>query len=210
MGNDFWDGAQQGAMIGGVTGMIGGGYEGFLNARNNGLNNWWGSEVAYNRDEWSFINSKKPDYTIDMKIPDVGSQLDADCVPTSFAEIEARRSGSRTYMDFKTITNYQKEVGVEITGNEFRKLVNRTFNDVNEIANNRAINNLFDPNYMQKAANNGEAFLIHFKRHADVVRGLEVYTRAPRKNTLIFRQSKFNFSRTNPSIKPIFSIFQFF
>jgi hypothetical protein len=68
---------------------------------------------------------------------------------------------------------------------------------------------LFDPNYMQNAANNGEIFSYQFKGHADNVRGLKVFIRAPEKNMLLFRQSNYNY-RLGQNKNLILNIFRLF
>ena len=112
-GNNFFQGWYFAAGMGFVSGII----PGYELAKENGLNYWWGSKIAYNRNAWSFFNTDKPDFEIGFNIPNVGSQAENDCVPTTFAEIETKRGGSRTYEDFKNSTNYKDGVGV--TRNNF-------------------------------------------------------------------------------------------
>ncbi len=198
---DSWGGAA-------LSGFINGAITGYQLADVNGKNLWWGSEIGYNRNKWSFFNWDVPDYLIDFGMPNVGSNLDNDCVPTTFAEIEAKRGGSRTYDDFKGISNYQENVGVATTQKGYETLVNKTFSNAQTLSRTD-YHNLFDANYMQNAANNNEVFSVHFRGHADNVRSLRVFTRAPYKNTLTFRQGSYNFTSSGQGVV-IWNIFRFF
>lgn len=63
---------------------------------------------------------------------------------------------------------------------------------------------------MQNAASNSEVISFHFggsEPHADNVRKLQVFTRHPMKNKIIFRQNKYNFSRGRQGWNNILSIF---
>jgi RHS repeat-associated protein len=88
-----------------LSGLTNGTITGYQLADFNGKNLWWGSDIGYNRKKWSFFNWDVPDYTIDFGIPNVGSNLDLDCVPTTFTEVETKRGGVRTYDNFKKSTN---------------------------------------------------------------------------------------------------------
>jgi hypothetical protein len=145
---------------------------------------------------------------IDFGISNVGSKADNDCVPTTFAEIESKRGGTRTYEDFVTSSGYKDGTGVTISGDGYRELIEDTFNDTERFSKSKYIKP-FDPVYMQDAANNREIFSYHFKGHADNVRGLEVYLRAPTKNRLLFRQSKYNY-RYGHNQSTILNIFRLF
>ena len=78
-------------------GLLYGGIVGYDLAKAKELNYWWGNEVKYNRTQWSFTNTDKPDYVIDFEIPSVGSKLENDCVSTTITEIEAKRGDLRNY-----------------------------------------------------------------------------------------------------------------
>jgi len=201
---DNWGGAA-------LSGFASGAVTGYQLADVNGKNLWWGSEIGYNRNKWSFFNSNVWDYEIGFGIPNVGSNSENDCVPTTFAEIERKRGGSRTYDDFKKSTNYQQDVGVTTTQKSYETLVNNTFNDVQKLATSRERLALFDPQYMQNAANNNEVFSVHFggKAHADNVRSLRVFINKPSFNTLTFRQSSYNFTISGKGVR-VWNIFRFF
>lgn len=190
------------------SGFASGAYSGYQLSDARGKNLWWGSEIGYNRNKWSFFNWDVPDYTIDFGIPNVGSNLANDCVPTTFAEAEAIIGGARTYDDFKKITSYQDNVGVSISGTDYEKLVNNTFNNVQTLSRTD-YHNLFDAQYMRNSANSNEMFSVHFKGHADNVRGLQVFTRDPSKNKLIFRQGSYNFTSSGKGVT-VWNIFRFF
>jgi hypothetical protein len=152
---------------------------------------------------------------IDFGISNVGSKADNDCVPTTFAEIERKRGGSRTYENFeqtlpvyneKTGLGYKKGRGLYSTRNSYNELVHNNFNDVQNLGSDHY---LFDPNYMQNAANNGEVFSFRFKGHADNVRGLKVFINASDKNTLLFRRNNYNY-RYGQNQSTILNIFRLF
>ncbi len=111
--------------------------------------------------------------------------LDNDCMPTTFAEIERSRGDSRTYGQFKKLTSSQDNVGVSIRIDDYDKLVHNTFNNVETLSKSNC-RKLFDVKYIQNAANNNEVFSVRFKGHVDNVRSLKVFIRAPHKNTLTF------------------------
>ena len=202
-GGDFW----QGAAIGAALGAIGGGIAGGQKALASGQNAWWGNKIKYNRNQWSFINTNKPDYEIGFGIKDVGSQNANDCVPTTFAEIDEEMGVSGTYENFKATTNYVDENGVLISPNRYEDLMHDTFNSSEKLCG-RDYSNLFNPDYMKTSASNHDVFSVLFSDHADNVRSLQVFTRDPSLNTLVFRQSSYNFNSTNTKIyEKIFSIF---
>jgi RHS repeat-associated protein len=191
-------------------GFASGAFSGYGLAKEKGLNYWWGNEVKYNRTAWSFFNVDKPDYVIDFGIPNVGSYTEVDCVPTTFAEIERKRGGSRTYENFKQNPDYVESVGFKTTQRRYERLMKRTFgNSTVETLSEDQYALLFDANYMQNAASNGEIFSYHFNGHADNVRGLEVYLRAPMKNQLLFRQGSYNY-RYGHNQNTILNIFRLF
>ena len=114
-----------------------------------GLNYWWGNNIAYNRNSWSFFNVDKPDFVIDMGIPNVGSLAKNDCYPTTFSEIEAKKGGSRSYQDFAKNANYSEGKGLIINRSDYRNLMNTTFGTV-DILDGNAANQVFDPSFMRK------------------------------------------------------------
>jgi RHS repeat-associated protein len=125
-----------------AMGFASGAFAGYNLAKEKGLNYWWGSKVAYNRTQWSFYNVDKPDYVVDFSIPNVGSKADNDCVPTTFAEIESKRGGTRTYENFEqtlpvyneqTGIGYKKGIGLYDTRDSYDKLVHHNFNNVQKL-----------------------------------------------------------------------------
>jgi len=203
-GDKFMDNWESAA----ISGFINGAITGYELAKANGTNYWWGNEVAYNRNQWSLYNVDKPDYVIDFNIPNVGSNLDNDCMPTTFLEIESKRGGIRTYDNFIKITGYQENVGVKIEIGEYEELIKSTFNNVQTLSRNDYYK-LFDTKFMQAAADNGQVFSVYFKGHVDNVRSLQVYTRAPYKNKLTFRQSKYNFTLSGKGVT-VLNVFWFY
>lgn len=179
-----------------AMGFASGAYAGYGLAKQKGVNYWWGDEVKYNRTQWSFINADKPDYVIDMSINNVGSKSANDCVPTTFAEIENRTGGSRTYSDFVTSTGHVVGEGNYESINSYRTRMRNTFTGYQQLQGTDAAN-VFDPTYMENASNTSDVISFHLRdgsgaAHADNVRRLEVFTRDPAKNRLIFRHTKFN------------------
>ena len=206
-GNNFFEGWELPA----IYGLVSGAYSGYRLSDAGGLNYWWGTDQSkwgYNRHQWSFFNSNVEDYEISFGIPNVGSNLDNDCMPTTFTEIETIRGGTRTYNNFKNITNYKENVGVSISGTNYDILVHNTFKNVQTLSRTY-YSKLFDAQYMQIAANNNEVLSVHFKGHVDNVRSLKVFTRAPYLNKLTFRQRSFNFTSLGSNY-PILNIFRFF
>ena len=195
-----WEGAA-------ISGFVNGAITGYQLADAKGLNLWWGKEIGYNRNKWSFFNWNKQDYEIFFGITNVGSKNDNDCVPTTFAEIEAKRGGTRTYENFIDITNYEENVGVSVTKNDYENLVYNTFDNV-ETVPQKDYYKLFDPEYMQNAANNNEIFSVQFKGHTDNVRSLKVFIDAPELNTLTFRETRYNLTRSGNGVI-ILNIFRF-
>ena len=173
------------------TGFAMGALEGAFISKEMGKNMWWGNDIAYNRGKWSIFNIDKPDYTIYFNISDVGSKSLNDCVPTTFAEIETARGGSRTYEEFRIMSDYKDGIGVEISKDKYAELLLRTF-DNSEILNTNEYGRLFVPQYMETAAAKGEIFSVHFNGHADNVRALRVFNGKPILNKLIFRHSRYN------------------
>jgi hypothetical protein len=210
-GREFFDNWYWSAGMGFASGAV----SGYGLAKEKGLNYWWGNEKAYNRTSWSFYNVDKPDYVVDFGISNVGSKSENDCVPTTFAEIETRRGGVRTYENFEqnlptyneqTGVGYKKNTGLFSTKDSYDKLVHNNFNNVQKLGSDHY---LFDPGYMQNAANRGEIFSYQFKGHADNVRGIKVFINAPEKNMLLFRQNSYNY-RLGQNKLPLLNIFRLF
>lgn len=67
----------QGAAMGGLGGAIGGGWQGYQNARDNGLNYFWGTKPdtwAYNRNQWSLAWWDKPE-VVKFKVHNYGAGI---------------------------------------------------------------------------------------------------------------------------------------
>ncbi|MDR0507888.1 MAG: FG-GAP-like repeat-containing protein [Dysgonamonadaceae bacterium] len=189
-------------------GFASGAYTGYGLAKEKGLNYWWGNEIAYNRTAWSFYNVDKPDYVIDFGISNVGSKAPNDCVPTTFAEIEIKKGGSLSYNDYVTRTDYKYGFGVSGSVEDYQNMVMSNFNG--EVLSNQYL--AFSPEYMKVAAANGNVISFDFGNHADNVRKMQVFSLAPSKNKLIFRNSNYNFSfpvgdKKIPDILNIFRIY---
>lgn len=200
---NFWKDWQQYAVSGFIFGALTGG----ALAYENGNNIWWGNSVKYNRSQWSLINTNKPDYVIKYDIPNVGSRLENDCVPTTWAEMEELTGGSRSYEFFVSESSYVDGKGVTISSLDYKKKLLELFPNVS-VYDKHLYNNLFDPVYFQDAINNNTYFSVLFEGHADIIRSLNVFERNPLLNTLTFRQSVFNFSRiVHP--KQVYFIFKF-
>ena len=209
-GNNYMDGsreaARKGLLCGAIAGAVTGGITGGVNAFKAGKNVWWGNNVKYNRSQWSFINTNKPDYIIKYDIPNVGSLSENDCVPTTWAEMEALLGGKRSYDEFVEVSKYIPKTGVETTGLEYKELVLEQFEGASELAKNNW-SQLFDPCFFQSSIDNHTYFSFYFHGHADVVRSLWVFERNPLLNTLTFRQPLYNFSRIDSP--RLFFIFKF-
>jgi|GEM_PF-65692 len=192
-------------------GFAGGAYGGYqlVKASDGKLNYWWGNKVAYNRTQWSFWNVDKPDFRIDMRVPNVGSKYTNDCVPTTDLETETMRGGSRSYNDFAKSSGYVEGEGAKFSQASYERYMKRIHNNV-IIMCDTDYELLFDHGYMQNAANRGESFTVHFRGHVDKPRYLDVYLFAPEKNTLRFRQSRYNFTSGRGSKHPILNIFNLF
>lgn len=106
---------------------------------------------------------------------------------------------------FKKTKQYAKKI---ISGIDYEKLVHATFSDVQTFSK-KEYHYLFNAEYMQNAANKNEIFSVHFRGHADNVRRLQVFTRSPHLNKLVFRQGTYNFSSYG-SRHPVLNIFRFF
>jgi hypothetical protein len=201
----FFDNWYWSAGMGFATGAI----SGYGLAKEKGLNYWWGNKNAYNRTSWSFYNVDKPDYVVDFGIPNVGSKSENDCAPTTGFEIETKRKGSRSYDDFVNNSGYVKDKGAVYSQSSYESYMHNTHTDIQTMSK-KDYHRLFNAEYMQNAADNGEIFSFHFLGHVDNVRYLDVYINAPMKNTLIFRQSQYNFSTLSRSRKTILNIFHLF
>ena len=188
------------------SGFAIGALEGASISKEMGKNMWWGNDIAYNRTQWSFFNDDRPDRIIYFDIPDVGSKSLNDCVPSTFAEIEAARRGTRTYEYFCDMTNYINGEGVVTSKEAYAQLLMQTFDNA-EILETTEYGKLFTPQYMETAASNGKIFSVHFNGHADNVRALQVFDRKPNLNKLIFRQSRYNMTSKGNGIA-IINIFR--
>jgi len=176
------------ATVGFLEGTIGG----YIESKRTGLNYWWGNKVKYNRTQWSFINTDKPDYTIVLMRTNTIAKNENDCMIATMTEIENETGGGRTYDDFFTqVENNYTEEGVRMTVGEYKRLLLENFN-ATELS--RQSHNLFDPSYMEEVASSGDVITVHFKKpaHADNVRKLKVFLRDKYKNTLVFRQRQYN------------------
>ena len=153
-----------------------------------------------------------PDYTIDFGITNVDSKYANACVPTVSSEIEIKRSGARSYEYFAEKSGYVEDLGAKFSKESYETYMYNMHNDMETFCRSD-IPNLFNADYMQNAANNGEIFSVHFKGkvpHVDNARYLKVYINAPEKNTLTFKHGSYNFNRTNYSKKGILNVFHLF
>jgi RHS repeat-associated protein len=198
----------EGAVGPAIMGFAGGALSGYMSAQENGKNLWWGNKVKYGRTKWSFFNCNKPDEVINFGINNVGSRQPNDCLPTSCAEIEAKRNGARSYEDFVGLSQYKEGVGVTTSGIDLENYLCSTFDNV-ETLSRIEYGNLFNPDYMRSAANNGEVFCVNFSNHIDNVRTLQVFKNAPHLNKITFRQGRYNM-RNAGTRYPILNIFRFF
>ena len=176
-----------------IIGFAEGAYSGYCAAKANGKNYWWGNSVKYNRTQWSFINTDKPDYSIVLMHKEPVEMKNNDCVVATFTEIENEFDGSRTYEDFSNNVEMTSN-GVFLSGDEYGKKIEEIFpnSTVTELRGEHY--KLFDPAYMNEVVSSGDVITVHFRKpgHADNVRALRVFERAPEKNTLVFRVSNFN------------------
>jgi RHS repeat-associated core domain len=177
-GQNFWNNWQQsaisGAIGGAISGGIAGGMKGYELAKEGGKNMWWGGDVKHGRTQWSLLTSEKPYKTIHWDIDNVGSKNLNDCVPTSFAEANDFFGETTSYDEYKTITNYQENVGVLSTREEYQALVSDNFRSSG--LNGAA---LADPAMAQQIQNGGG--LVHANmphngmRHVDNLRSIKYY-----------------------------------
>jgi RHS repeat-associated protein len=175
-----------------ITGFGEGAIGGYLEAKRKGLNYWWGNRLKYNRTQWSFINTDKPDYYIELMHTRPITYSKNDCMIATMTEIENEKGGSRTYNYFSDmVSNNRTPDGVIMKVGYYKQLLNDNFNTT-ELT--RQSNLLFDHNYMKEVALRGDVITVHFTNpgHADNVRKLKVFLRDTNKNTLVFRQSMFN------------------
>ena len=200
---DFFDNWLLSAGFGFVEGAI----RGYFSSKAKGANYWWGNGVKYNRTQWSFINTDKPDYTIKMMQTSAISREDNDCLASTMTEAENELGGNRTYEDFSEMVKDKKSPeGVEIKTKNYIKLLEDNF----PIKETPKTHELFDAQYMTDVANSGDVITVHFTApgHADNVRELRVFVRAPEKNTLVFRQSMFNANQMQFNYKNKVSFFR--
>ncbi|MDO9154105.1 MAG: RHS repeat-associated core domain-containing protein, partial [Paludibacter sp.] len=178
-GNNFTDNWQQsvksGALMGAITGGIAGGVQGYSEALKQGKNLWWGSEIKYGRNQWSFFASEKPYEVIDFKIKNVGSIAENDCVPTTFAEADNYLGGNKSYNQYKTLTKYIDGEGVYLNKSDYEKLLSNHFNRTAKID----YNILKDPKLVSQIKNNGYVVNTNMPysgiRHLDNLRTIKYY-----------------------------------
>jgi RHS repeat-associated protein len=196
-GQNFWNNWQQnaisGAIGGGISGGIAGGMKGYQLAKDGGKNMWWGGDVKYGRNQWSFFNSEKPYETISWDINNVGSKSLNDCVPTSYAEMNDYFGGSTSYEEYKTITSYQENVGVKTDRGGYERMLGRNFTGDRYDALN-----LSDPQAARDIVNKGQ--LVHTNmpysgiRHVDNLRSIMYYSN---KTVLHYRIGSYRLSSVN-------------
>ena len=175
-----------------ATGFLEGAVEGYQLAKKNGENYWWGGEPKYNRTQWSFVNSDKPDYVISMHVGNGGNMNPNDCVQTTLYEIDQKKDGGHTYQTFyDRVKRIYTPEGTTISTEQLEQLLKEYF-VVENIT--RKSNNLFHPEFMSEVAKSNGVITVHFTKpgHADNIRTLRVFVRAPEKNVITFRQSQFN------------------
>jgi len=189
-GQDFWQGAGWQAGFG----FAGGAYSGFQLSKESGLNYWWGNEVKYGRNQWSFFTSEKPYDQVNWNLKNVGSQRLNDCVPTSYAEMNDYFGGNTSYDEYRRITGYQEDVGVVGRRSDYERMLGRNFTG-SEYTNPSA---LADPQVARNIQNNGQ--LIHTNmphsgiRHADNLRSISYYSN---KTVLRYRIGSYRLSSVN-------------
>lgn len=180
-GNDFFENwkssAISGAINGAITGAVGGGFAGGKAAIQQGKNVWWGNDVKYGRNQWSFFNIEKPYDVVDFKTYKVGSNNLNDCVPTSMAELDKHFGGNTSYEEFVKRTNYIDGEGVKIGINEgYNKILSSNFHS-----------NRIDPTQLQNVSsmhslkNSGRMVSVFMKlgdklAHADNIRSIKYYS----------------------------------
>ena len=190
-GEDFFSNWGWAAFVGFAEGA----YSGYGIAKEKGKNFWWGNSVKYNRKQWSFINSDKPDYTIIMMKSDPIIIKENDCMISTMAEVEKETGGTRSYGDFfKMLEKKYSNHGVSMTIKEYNQILDDNFSK-----QSIKPHLIFDPDYMKEVAYSNNVISIHFTKpgHSDNVRKLKVFINAPEKNKLVFRQSMFNVNYLN-------------
>ena len=144
--------------------------------RDRGLNRWWGSEVRYGRNQWSFFTSERPFEIISWDIRNINCDLRNNCVPVSFAEGNAFFGGNTPYEDIIRSTGYIDGVGVRHRNNPniYRGIVSEHFDN-----SSLGIGALRDLGTVLDIKNSGG--LIHVNmphrgmRHADNLRSIRFY-----------------------------------
>jgi len=193
-----------------AMGFIHGAYAGYQLSDAAGANYWWGSKPAYNRSQWSFAWWDKSDvYDFGIK-KGLGSKVENDCVPTSFAEIEAKLGGSREYEDFVNYLRsegYESGLGLEMNKEQYEALIKRTFENV-EVLNGSDIVSIWDPAYLQSLIDNNKTISLHFSNHADNIRKVKLYPN-PMKNKVVLRNGSYSPTKFNgmKNFRNAFSIF---
>ena len=201
-GNNFFDNWKSslisGAITGAITGAIGGGITGGKEALQQGKNVWWGNDIKYGRNKWSFFNTEKPYKIYKFGVSDIETTPKNDCVPKAFAEANEYFGGNTSYEEYKSITNYQEGLGVEINNRgEYGKLVSDNFR-----SSIFQKSEFFDPRFVQNVQSRNELILINmlYKNgygHTDILRSIKYYYSG--KIILKFSRESFKLSGVNES-----------
>ena len=105
----------------------------------------------------------------------LGSKILNDCVPTTFVEADNYLGGNTSYEEFKTLTNYQDEVGTLVDKNGYENLLSKSFNK-------SSINTdvLSNPELVSQIKNSGGLISTNMPynliRHADNIRSISYYS----------------------------------
>ena len=83
-----------------ISGFINGAITGYELAKANGTNYWWGNEVKYGRNQWSFINVQKPVIDVRIRIKYVTQNGEFDCNYACLEAIDEYYGGNRTQAEF--------------------------------------------------------------------------------------------------------------
>lgn len=99
-------------LIGASIGAITGGKEGFLNAKRDNKNIWWGSRIKIGRTKWSFFTFEKPLVNIDFGIPDNSPDEPNNCLVRAIHRINDFFGGKKTYAQIRKEVRYVPDKGV--------------------------------------------------------------------------------------------------
>ena len=174
-----------------ASGFLEGAIEGYGLSKENGKNYWWGGETKYNRTQWSFVNTDKPDFIINMPAGNGGNKNPNDCVQTTLYEIDQVKNGGHTYENFhERIESMYSEEGTKISTEDIKSLLNEYFH-AEDITRQPYM--LFKPEFMKEVAMANDVITVHFGApgHLDNIRTLRVFLRKPELNTITFRQRLF-------------------